>query len=354
MRQIWVGAVLIAGLAVSLPGWAISFSSCDGASTEARPAWVSSPDYSLPGYQVGVGSATKDGKSKDEQRAASESDAKRHLVQHIQVTIKAEDEQSTRVSNQSVFKEASSKVTVSAEEDLRGLKIKNSWVDRDTCTYYTLMVISTESLAQTKREKVMKIRMAKFQEWLEAGTNDKKNRDIKVRLKYLEDAQALLPEIDFTLLPDEIGEGIYTKRLDAALTQVHKEAAKARGRMALFALNEDRSLNADVLGRMLDQLRSGDIPTDRLMAECASPQECISIARDLSYTMLTLLNVSSQVVTSQMGSLKGTLTVSRTVYDLDSSKAVRGPDKASTQVIGWGREELDWGTAAEKAMQSLK
>jgi hypothetical protein len=349
-----VSGALVAGLAIPLAGWSSPFSSCDWGAGAPRPDWVNNPDYVLSGYQVAVGSAAHDGKSKDEQRSAAENDAKKHLVQKIQVTIKAEDEQNTRISEQTVRKEASSKVTVSAEEDLRGLKNQSSWVDKETCTYYTLMVISNESLAQSQREKNMKGRLAKFKELLAEGRDDKKNRDLKIRRKYLEDAQVLLADIDFALLPDELGKNIYAKRLEEALLQVSKEAAKVKGRMALFALNEDHSLNADVLGRMLDQLRSGDMPTDRLMADCASQQECISIAKDSGYTMLTMLTASSNVVTSQMGSLKGTLTVSRTVYDIDSRKAVKGPDKVSTQVIGWSREELDWGAAAEKAMQNFK
>lgn len=348
-----IGVLGLAGLLFAAPCWSFSFSACDGASKEPRPEWVNNADYVLPGFKVGVGAATRDGRSKDEQQLASESDAKRRLVEHIQVSLKSEVEQNTRMSGSALSKEASSKLTVSSEADLRGLKTKSQWLDKDTCIYYTLMVVSNESLAQSKREKLMKGRMDRFKGLLAAGVDEQNNRDIKQRRKYLEEAQVLLAEIDFTLLPDEPGS-IHAKHLNEALAQVNKETAKAKGRMALFALNEDGSLNGDVLGRMLDQLRSGDTPTDRLMADCASQHECISIAKERGYTLLTLLATSSQVATSQMGSLKGTLSVTRTVYDIESRKAVRGPDKASAQVIGWGREELDWGAAAEKAVQSLK
>lgn len=353
MKKSVAFAVLISGLAVSAQGWAFSFS-CDWDSNGSKPVWVNNPDYSEPGYQIGVGAATREGRSKDAQREASANEARKNLVQQIQVTIKTENQQNTQISNQSVKKEASSKVTVSAEEDLRGLKTKAFWVDKDTCTYYTLVAISNESLARSQREKLMKNRLAKFKEMLAEGSNEQKNRDVKVRRKYLEDAQTVLDDIDFKLLPEEEGGKIHRKNLGEALAQVSKEAAKAKGHMALFAIDEDHSLSADVLGRMLDQLRSGEMPTDRLMAECASQQECITIAKERSYSMLTLLTVSSSVTTSQMGSLKGTLNISRTVYDIDSRKAVKGPDKTSTQVIGWSREELDWGAAAEKAMQNLK
>ena len=317
------------------------------------PDWVSKTDYSLKDFYVGVGSAEKDGRSKDEQRRVSEDDAKAHLVQQIEVTIKAENEQGTRVSNERVEKIALSKVTVSAEEVLRDLKIKSRWVDKETCAHYTLMVIGKESVAQAKREKIMKSRLEKFKVLLAEGTDREKNRDLKVRRKYLEDAQALLGDTDFRGL-NELGKEVYVKRMNDALDQLNKEASQVKGRMALFALNKDGSLSADVIGKMLDQLRSADNTTDRLMVDCNQKEDCIRLAKERGFTTLTLLNASSQVATSLMGSLKGTLIVSRTVYDIESGNVLKGPDFVSTQVIGWGREELDWGTAAEKAMQTFK
>lgn len=358
MRFFWGGAVFIAGMVISISVWAGLFSSapCDYGSSERKPEWVDNPGYTLPGFQVGVGAAAKEGKSRDEQRTFSENEAKKHLVEHIQVTIKAENEQSTRVSNQSVLKEASSKVTVSAEEDLRGLKQQGYWVDKESCMYYSLMVISDESLKQAKHEKTMRFLLGKFKERLEAGADEDKNRDIIVRQQYLEEARALLSDIDFTALSaSEHGmKAIYTKRLEEVLSLVNSETSKAKVSMAIFVLNKDGTLNADVLGRMTDQVQSTDKSTARLMEGCSLEQDCISLAKSHGYTRLTLLNASSQVVTSQMGSLKGTLTVTKTVFDIKTGKKIQDTEKASTQVIGWAREELDWGTAAEKAMQSLK
>ena len=353
MNKVVASGILIAGLGVTAPSWAFSFSSCDEGSDLPKPEWVNNPDYVRPGYQVGMDSVSLEGKNKGELKAAAESNARKNLVQQLQIVIRTEDSQSTRLSGESVTREAASKITASSEEDLRGLK-SESWVDKKTCIYYTLAYVSDKSLAQSKVEKNMKLRLEKFKELLAEGKDDKKNRDIKARRKYLEDAQSLLDDIDFKLLPDELAKSIYSKRLEDARAEVAKESAKSKGRMALFALNEDHTLKADVLGRMLDQLRSGDIPTVRLMADCTSQSECMDIAKDLGYTMLTMLTISSEITTSQMGSLKGTLTVIKTVYDIESRKAIKASDKTSTQVIGWSREELDWGAAAEKAMQNFK
>ncbi|HEU0188445.1 MAG TPA: LPP20 family lipoprotein [Gallionella sp.] len=354
MRKVLVGAMLAVGLTSSPPVRAGIWSSCDAGSTEPKPDWVSMLDYSLPGFYVGVGSADKGGKSKEEQIKAAENDAKSRLVQSIEVTIKAENVQSTSVSNQGVHKDALSKVSVSAEEVLRDLQIKGRWVDPATCTHYALMVISNKSVAQAKHEKIMKSRLAIFKAQLAEGLDRDKNRDIKARRKYLEDAQALLADTDFSLLPEELGKEVYAKRLSDALASLNKDASQVKGRVALFAINQDGSLRADVIGKMLDQLRSGDNTADRLMADCNTVEDCISRAKERGFTMLALLKASSQVVTSQMGSLKGTLSVSRTVYDIESHKVLKGPDTASAQVIGWSNEELDWVAAAEKAMQGLK
>jgi len=354
MRKVLICAVLAAGVLGSMPAKGGLFSSCDNGPSEPRPDWVRKLDYSLAGYHVGVGSAERDGKNKDEQSRASEDSAKAHLVEQIEVTIKAETEQSTRVSKNGVQNDAMSKVNVTAEEVLRDLKVKGRWLDKDSCTQYTLVAISKESVAQARREKTMKNRLAKFKAQLAEGTDREKNRDIKVRRNYLEDAQALLADTDFSLLPEELGKEFYTKRMDDALELLRNEAAQVKGRTALFAINQGGGLHTDVIGKMLDQLKLGDQTADRLMGDCNSVEDCISRAKERGFTMLAMLQASSQVGTSPMGALKGTLTVSRTVYDIESHKVLKGPETVSAQVIGWSNDELDWNAAAEKAMQGLK
>lgn len=353
MNKLFVIWILFAGSLFSMSASAGIFSSCEG-SIEPRPDWVSKADYSVQGFYVGVGEAEKDDRNRDEQAKASEDNARMHLVQQIEVTIKAENEQSTRVRNDKVQRDASSKVTVSVEEVLHDLQIKSRWVDKETCTHYTLMTISRESVARAKREKIMRSRLASFKTLLADGSDRDKNRDIKVRGKYLDDAQALLADTDFSVLPDELGKAVYEKQLNDALEALGKEAAQSKGRMALLAINQDGKLHSDVIGKMLEQLRSGDSKADRLMSDCTREQDCIGVAKDRGFTMLAVLKASSQVTTSPMGSLKGTLTISRTVYDIESRKVLKGPDTVSTQVIGWSDSELDWNAAAEKAMESFK
>ncbi len=350
MKNIFIGLVLSVTALVCMPAW----SSCNTGSSEPKPEWVSNMDYSLPGYIVGVGYAEKDGKSEQQQKMDSERDAKMHLVEQIRVTIKSANEQSTRVNNEQVQKDALSQVAVNAEEVLRGLRIKSRWVDKETCTLYSLLIISNEAVAQTRQERLMKTRLEQIKNLLAAGGDNDKNLDIKTRRKHLEDAQTLLADTDFSLLSEELGKAVYAGKISAALEKLNKESAQAQGRMALFAINKDGILSARLLGKMLDKLRSGDIKTDRLMAECKHEEDCISRAKERGFTLLTLLNASTQVVASQMGTLKGTLTLSKTVYDIESRKVMQGPDTVSAQIIGWSNAELDWDVAADKAIQSIK
>ena len=348
-------SVIILFFSVSLHSMHVNaglFSSCDGASKEPKPEWVSKADYSLPGFHVGVGSASRDGRNREEQIKAAASKAKSNLAESIETRITSENKQSIQVNNQGVKQDAQSNVTVSAEEVLRGLQNKGQWTDKDSCTVYTLVVISVDSVKQTKREKIMRFKFERFKELLSEGENRSKNQDIKLRRNYLENAQATLADIDLSLLNEEAQGKVYVKRLNDAVLQMNKETSQVRGRMALVALNTDGTLNAGVMGKMLDQLRASDVPTDRLLGACNTEDECKAMAAKRGFSKLALLKAASKVEISQMGARKGTITIIRTVYDIENHKQ-QGPHTVSAQVIGWSNEELDWNAAAEKAMQGL-
>jgi len=311
--------------------------------------------YSEADNYVGVGFSEKSDKS--ERQAESESLAKKELTESIKVTIKSENDQSTRETNQRVIRNALSRVTATAEEDLRGLKIRSRWVDKETCKQYTLMVISKKSVEKSHLEQTMKSRLEKFKELLVNGTIRDKTPDINDRRKDLEDAQELLQETDFKQLTEIAAVNnrtFYEKQLTDAFARLNKEASLSKDRMAVFALNKDHNLNEGVIGKMLDKLRVADQSADRLMDGCDEEQECIKAAKNRGFTRLTLLISNCQVGVSQMGSLKGTLKVTKKVYDLDSRKVLETPRTMSAEVIGWSNEELDWSAAADKVMDALK
>lgn len=355
MKRIVLSAALLAAILFAMPVWSWPFSSdCEGASDKPKPEWVSKPDYSLPGYYVGVGFSDK--KDKAERQKESETLATKDLVEHIEVTIKAENEQSTSVNNQGVQRDAFSKVTVSADEVLRGVVTRDHWLEKDTCMLYSLNVISTQAVAQAKLEKTMKIRLDKFKERLDEGSNRDKNPDISVRRQDLDEAQLLFQEIDFKQLADVAtvnDKSYYEQQLKDALAKINKESSQAKG-MALFVLNKDHRLKDSVIGKMVDQLRSADQSTDRLMDNCDQEDTCRKVAKERGFDKLTLLVANCQVEVSQMGSLKGKLTVTKKIYDLDNRRIIDESQAKSAEVIGWSNDELDWSAAAEKVMQGLK
>ena len=268
---------------------ASAFFSCDGASKEPKPEWVNKLDYSLPGFYVGVGSAGKEGKNREEQIRAAASNAKSNLAHGIEARITSENKQHTQVNKQGVLQDTQSNVTVSAEEVLRGLKTKDQWIDKDSCAVYTLVVISVDSVKLAKREKTMKFKFEKFKELLAEGEDRNKNQDIKVRRNYLENAQATLADIDLSLLQEEAQGKVYVKRLNDAVILMNKETSQVKGRMALVALNTDGTLNAGVMGKMLDLLRASDIPTDSKPLPLIMP-ESLMVKNNLVNLLLVIIS----------------------------------------------------------------
>lgn len=335
-----------------MPVAAAFFGTCADASGEPKPDWVSKPDYSIPHQYVGVGAAENSGRTREEQARYAEDMAKSQLVQRIEVTIRSDVSQTTRLNSQGIQQDVQNTLQATAEQVLRGLKVRDRWIDKD-CTYYTLVMVSEQSVVQARREKLMKQRMERFRQTLADGADRSRNRDIRLRRQYLEEAQGLLGEIDFRVLPEELGKETYARRLNEAVAALGKEESQVKDRVALVAINANGKLHGDVMGKMLDSLRSGMPGADRLLDECGNKDDCISRARERGFTRLALLKASNRVETSQMGALKGMLMVQRIVYDIESQRVLKD-DTVTAQVIGWSNEELDWHAAADKAMQALK
>jgi hypothetical protein len=347
MKNIFLSAALATGMLFALPAWSsflgIGSNSCDDASETAKPDWIKD-GYGETNNYIGVGWSAKPDKS--ERQHEAETLATQHLTDSIKVETSSVNEQSTSMSNQRVKKDALSKMTVRSKAVLRDLHTKDHWVDKETCTLYILKVANKKAADQANL-------LATFKEKLDEGTNRDKTPSVNDRRGKLEDAQLIFPDINFALFPDE-DRKIYDKQLKEAFAAIVKESSQSKDRMALFVLNKDGRLKGSVIGKMVDQLRTSDQSIERLMENCEQEYECKKIAKDQGFTKLTMLYADCQVGVSQMGSLKGKLTVTKKIYDLDSREILDESHAMSAEVIGWSNEELDWNAAAEKVMQGLK
>lgn len=329
-----------------------AFASCDTASNSPRPEWLNR-GYSLAGYYVSIGTAERSGNTPAQQREISENDAKKHLVEEIEVTIESKYENNTEVINNLVNQYASSKLTSKTELMLRDLKVKERWTDKESCTLHTLVIISNESAAHAKNVKLHTNRLESMKALLARGADKGMYKEAKARQQYLEDAQLIFNEIDFTVLNESYTKAVYMKKITDMLASVRNEISQSQGRIALFALNPDGKIPSEVVAKMLDQIRAGNTKADRLMVACSAASECLDKAKERGFEMLTWLKIDGRIEVSNMGALKGTVSVSKTLYDVKSRHVINKPVTASAQVIGWGNDEINWESAAEKAIQDL-
>lgn len=354
MAREWqlVSGILIAGLA--LPASASIFNSCDGADDRAKPGWVSQSEYNQQGYYSAIGIADRSGKTLTQRRQQSEADAKQHLVEQIEVTIRSENKQRKDVSNRGVQQSASTEVSVTAEEILRGVEVRDQWLDEDSCTLYTLAVVSRDSVAQTRKEKRSRQHYNQMKTLLADGMNREINRDPQNRKTALEQAKLEFDGIDFASINVAYERDTYGKRIAEALSALNREIEDANSRIAAKAFNPDGKLSAAVLGKIIDQLNSPRRKVELLLDDCQDIGECRSKAKARGYGQLITLKIDTRTETSAMGALKGSMTIAETVYDVAQDKLIKAQPASSAQVIGWDIEELNWDLAAAKIMQDLK
>lgn len=336
--------------------WAFPFSrSCDIKEKTPRPEWVGGDaDYSLPGYYVGVGVAEKnDDDSIDKRRKLAESNAKLAMVGQIEVKIRAENTSNQEVTNNDVNQYASSKVIAESEEVLRGLETKH-WDDVDNCKLYVLVKVSKDAVVLAKKEKLLNARFEKLEELFSLMLNEDATPQARERMGYWKDANHLFKEIDFKLIDKELEQKKYAEKMAIAFAILNKEIGETEGRTAVYVQKINEDISPAISRRIVDQLHAADNKADFFSADCDTAEDCILKAKKRGFATLAWLSVDTRVEESSMGALRGTLSVSKTTYNVANSQIMEGPAKDSAQVMAWGHDELDWFSAADKVMQNLK
>jgi len=354
-----VGYPIIKSTVILLTAVVPAFSSCEYASNTPKPQWLNG-GYSIPGYHVGIGTAESSGKTAKEQRDDSENDAKKHLTEEIEVKIVSNFEDKFVVSNNIVDKYASHSLTSKAELVLNNLKVQDRWTDKTSCTMYTLVMISNEEASKAIEEKKRKNNIEDSRKALSAmkvliamGTDKNKYKEPKTRKGYIEEAQSIYNTIQFDLLNEMNNKPVYSKRMSDTILGINNEISQSKGRIALFAINPDGKIPSEVIGKMLDMLRASNTKADRLMVTCSAATECMDKAKEGGFELLTWLKIDGRVETTSMGALKGTIAVSKTDYDVINKRIINKPANASSQVLGWGNDQINWDIAAEKAIEDL-
>lgn len=346
------GLMLVLQCGLVAPVGAISFfNSCEG-TDEPKPAWVSNPGYAEAGSFVGIGMATREGRDAEQQNRMATENAYHNLAQQIEVTITAVNAQKVNVTNQRVQKDESSSVTVSASEVLREVKIKGRWLDVSSCTLHLLMSVSKATIEQTKKEKVMRTRLSQVKSLLTTGGDALKTPDVGLRRKALEEAQWLLAEIDFSVLSDELSKEVYGKQLDDIRAGLSRESLQTEGRTALVVLAKGARLPEAIVSNLYDRAIAQEATLVRL-SDCDSEESCKQRAKEKGFSQLTVYTLATQMATSSLGALTGTLTVTKIVHNLARGNVQKGPDTVQADVVGWNRSAMDWPLAMEKAWGQL-
>lgn len=328
------------------------FSSCEVGSDTPRPDWVGNPAYVIPDYYVATGMALDDSKKLPELRRLSESDAKQHLVEQIEVNIRSENRQAREVSGNGVQQYASSELLATADEELRGMK-SQQWIDRSNCAVYTLMTVQVGAVEQAKKEKRSRMHYVQFQSLLAQGTDRTANPAAPQRRKLLEQARLEFDGVDFAAIHEAYARPVWLRKLADAQTETNREFAGLQGRTAVLAINPDGMLAKSLVTKLQEQaLREGG-RGEVMIADCRDFAGCLGIAKARGYGALVVLRIDARTEAGDMGVLKGILTITRTSYDIQRDQQLSA-SSASAQVIGWGSDDLGWDVAADKAMHTLK
>lgn len=321
---------------------------CDYLPLEPVPSWISSAPVEEKWY-VGVGSAEK-ADSSTQQMEKSLNNALGRMVKEVSVTVKNVFTEKTSESTAGFTKKAAHAVEdaseVSATELLHDVSVKARWLDRDSCTLWTMITVPKESVIANKRFAVMKALYETSRKAMPAEA-----------LEMLVEAKSLLPLINFDYI-HEMNDRQYYEQLIAKAMDVLREDVGVK-KTLLLTLSRKNAENIEMPTSAIKKISSGVVdvyPSAANMADagCTSDQQCMETAKQSGAEKLVLVNIEGTTKQNQLGSYKGILMVEVNEYNVKTRTRTKTFMAKSEVISPFAKDDLDWNLAAQKLLDSGK
>lgn len=324
---------------------------CDFMAGGPQPEWVRSAPEVADRY-VGAGFAENMG-DREKQVNASLGAAMKNLSTSISISVKSrfaevlgeQVQKGKRVSTASV----ESITETTTDELVHDARVSGQWLDQQRCVLWTMVEVPKASVTANKRFKLV---VSDLESAKKAAARD--------ALAMLTEAESVLPQIDFAWIRDGGGREHYQNLLTAALEKVRAELK--RNENIVFAMEAERTgenaveLPDIVMKKILSGLAEANPHyMDRSNEKCGSEEECLEKAAAYGGKNLMLVKCDASIKQGNLGAFKGSLTLEVVTYSVADRAPLRPPFRMVSQVVSpFGKEDLDWGLAADKMVKSGK
>ncbi len=343
---------LISGVALAIVLFAAPIAAhaykCDYMPLEQAPGWIANVPVEEGNY-IGVGSAEK-ADSAEEQMEKSLNNALARVVKGVSVTVKSAFKERSSETSQGLGKKSDHAVEggteVNASELLHDVSVKARWLDRDSCTLWTMITVPKESVTANKNFAAMK------------GLYDGSRKAAPGEaLEMLAEAKSLLPQINFSFIHEQGDRQHYEQLIVKAVSALREDVGKKQ--TLLLTLIRKNSDNIDIPAAASKKISSGIVdvyPNAANMADagCGSDQQCMEVARNSGAEKLVLVNIEGALKQNQLGSYKGILTVEVNEYSVKSRTRTKIFLAKSEVITPFTKDDLDWNLAAQKLVDSGK
>jgi hypothetical protein len=229
--QCWFAGVCVA-LAISP---AVQAQSCDYLDAAPRPSWVSVPPVSSNLY-FGVGAQELGSQQPFEALRLAKQAALNDLSSNIEVTLSSELTAAQQVSSQGGREEVSRQVAsvtrIVTSSTLKEIQIRETWLDRKSCTFWVLGAVTRESVEALRNAERQRAKLQELERLLQRIADTK--QPVESRQSDLGLALALYGEINFAVLENDSAKSSYEQRLNEIASKVGADYQQAREAQSLL------------------------------------------------------------------------------------------------------------------------